>query len=194
MSPSESNIISGLKRGDAKAFGYLYKLYYNRLLFFAKQLTDDEPEAQDIVSGVFMKLWNKQADFDHLSNIKAFLYIAVRNSCFDFLKQAKRVADNKKEFRYWADDKEEAALHLMMRAELLQEISTEIDKLPPKYQAVCKLSFYEGLKSEEIADALQLSVKTVRNIRALAVKQIQTVFLKKRLFWFVLAISGCVCA
>jgi len=194
MSQSETNIITGLKRGDTDAFAYIFKLYYTRLIYFAKQLVADEFEAQDIVSGVFVKLWQKHADFDHLSNIKAFLYIAVRNACFDYLKYVRRQADNKKGYAYWTDDKEEEILHLMFKAELLQEIVAEIDKLPPQYQAVCKLSFFEGLPNDDIAQRLNLSVKTVRNIKALAVKEIQTSFLQRKLLSIVIVVSGCLCA
>jgi len=194
MSPSESNIINGLKRGDTDAFAYIYKLYYSRLVYFAKQLVADEPEAQDIVSGAFIKLWQRHAGFDHLSNVKAFLYIAVRNASFDFLKYAKRLAGNKKGYAYWTDDKEEEILHLMLKAELLQEIVAEIEKLPPQYQAVCKLSFFEGLRNDDIAQRLGISVKTVRNIKALAVKQIQTQFLQRKLISLAFVFSACLCA
>ncbi|HEY4194890.1 MAG TPA: RNA polymerase sigma-70 factor [Mucilaginibacter sp.] len=191
MTPSENNMINGLKKGDAKAFAWIYNLYYNRLLYFAKQLIADEQEAQDIISGVFIKLWHKRADFDNLPGIRAFLYIAVRNACFDFLKYSKRLATRQKDFLYWAEDKEEEVLHLMLKAELLQEIVTEIEKLPPQYQAVCKLSFFEGLTNDEIAEKLQLSVKTIRNIKAMAVNEIKTVFLKRKLFLLAAAFSGC---
>jgi RNA polymerase sigma-70 factor (ECF subfamily) len=190
MSPAENNIISGFKKGDAKAFAYIYDLYYGRLIFFAKRLIEDEQEAEDIVSGVFIKLWQKHTDFDSLPNIKAFLYIAVRNACLDFLRHAKRQAANKKDFLYWSEDREEEILYLMLRTELLHEIATEIEKLPESYRAVCRLSFFEGLPNDQIAERLQLSVKTVRNIKALAVKQIQMVFLRKKLLLFILALSG----
>ena len=190
MAPSENNIISGLKKGEAKAFAWMYKVYYNRLFYFAKQLIADEQEAQDIISGVLIKLWHKRTDFDNMPAIRAFLYIAVRNACFDFLKYSKRLASNKKDFQYWTDDKEDEVLHLMIKAELLQEIVAEIEKLPPQYQAVCKLSFFEGLANDEIAEKLQLSVKTVRNIKALAVKEIKTMFLQRKLVLLAAAFSG----
>jgi len=190
MAPSENNIINGLKKGDAKVFAWMYKLYYNRLLYFAKQLIADEQEAQDIISGVFIKLWHKRADFGSMPSVRAFLYVAVRNACFDFLKYSKRLAARQKDFQYWAEDKEEEVLHLMLKAELLQEIVAEIEKLPPQYQAVCKLSFFEGLANDEIAEKLELSVKTVRNIKAMAVKEIKTVFLQRKLFLLAAAFSG----
>jgi len=194
MLPLENNIIIGLKEGDTIAFADIYKLYYTRLIFFAKQLVADKSEAEDIVSGVFVKLWQKHTDFDSLVNVKAFLYIAVRNASFDFLKYARRQSVNKKDFAYWTDDKEEEIIHLMLKSELLQEIVTEIHKLPPQYQAVCELSFFEGLPNHEIADRLGISIKTVRNIKALAVNDIQAVFLRRRLLTLMAVVSGCICA
>ena len=69
----------------------------------------------------------------------------------------------------------------MLKSELLQQIVAEIDRLPSQYQSVCKLSFFEGLSNDEIAARLEISIKTVRNIKALAVKEIQSVFVRRHL-------------
>src|SRR5687767_5022335 len=75
-------IIEDFKKGSTRALNYIYNLFYNPLCYFAGQLVSKE-EAEDIVTDTFVKLWLKHEDFHSLQGIKAFLYIAVRNSCLD---------------------------------------------------------------------------------------------------------------
>jgi len=181
-------LIEKFNKGYEPAFAWIRNFFWNRLLFFAKQLLGDEGHAEEIVSDNFIKLWNKRADFEDLSKIKAFLYIAIRNSVYDFKKHSKVVKNRINDFSSSLEEYEDDALSLMLRTELLNEISKEINKLPKKYLAVCKLIFYDGLNSEEIAERLNLSVKTIRNIKALAAKQVQTVMLKKGLLLIALVL------
>ncbi|HMK25589.1 MAG TPA: RNA polymerase sigma-70 factor [Chitinophagaceae bacterium] len=181
MVQEEIKIITRFKQRDAKAFAYIFKLHRKALVYFAEKIVGIREEAEDIVADSFMKLWAKHNDFDHLSQIKSFLYVVTRNSCLNFLKYSKRVSASQKEFSYWANDKEEEILHIMYRAELLTELNSEIEILPQKMREVFELSFFQELPSGEIANKLGLSVKTVRNQRAKAVHLIKAAFLKRNL-------------
>jgi len=180
MSVSDSNIIERLRKGDEKAFEYVFNLYRARLCFFADKLVGDPDEVEDIVSDTYMKLWERRDRFDNLTSIKAFLYIAVRNQCFDFLKYNKRVRDSKKDYAYWASHQDEMDL-LMFQSELAHKLSEEIERLPEKCRVIVKLAYYEGLSSEEIAQKLNLSIKTVWNQKVTAVNKLRTDFLKRKL-------------
>lgn len=181
MEQGELKIIAAFKQRDAKVFAYIFKLHRKPLVYFAEKILGIREEAEDIVADSFMKLWDKHADFDSLPQIKSFLYVVTRNSCLNFLKYSKRVSASQKEFSYWADNKEEEILHIMYQAELLREINSEIEILPPKMREVFELSFFQELPSSEIADKLGLSVKTVRNQKAKAVRIIKTAFLRRNL-------------
>jgi len=181
MEQGELKIIAAFKQRDANAFAYIFKLHRKALVYFAEKILGVREEAEDIVADSFMKLWAKHADFDHLAEIKSFLYVVTRNSCLNFLKYSKRVSASQKEFSYWANDKEDEILHIMYRAELLLELNNEIEILPQKMREVFELSFFQELPSGEIADKLGLSVQTVRNQKAKAVRLIRTAFLKRNL-------------
>ena len=181
MEQGELKIIAAFKQKDAKAFAYIFKLYRKSLVYFAEKILGIREEAEDIVADSFMKLWDKHADFNSLPEIKSFLYVVTRNSCLNFLKYSKRVSASQKEFSYWTDNKEEEILHIMYRAELLTELNSEIETLPQKMRKIFELSFFQELPSDEIANKLGLSIKTVRNQRAKAVHLIKTAFLKRNL-------------
>jgi len=172
--PLEIDIIDTLKKGVPDALQSLLKQYYNPLCFFAERLVADSAAAEDIVGESFIKLWNKRGDFESTQNIKAFLYITVRNACLNYLKQAKRDSLNQKQLAYLTGEKEEFVLNEMIRAEVLKEIMHEINNLPEQCGKVLKLAYLDGLKNQEVAKVLNISVHTVKNQKARAIQLLKT--------------------
>jgi len=165
-----NNIISSFKKGTPNALKSLIKIYYNPLCLFADRLLKDPVVAEDIVVESFTKLWHRRCDFEHVQNIKAFLYIAVRNASLNYLKQLKRETLSKKQLTYLSNEKEDFILNEIIRAEVLQEIMQEIERLPEQCGKVLKMGYLEGLKNQEIADLLHISVHTVKNQKARAIQ------------------------
>src|SRR5882762_3416517 len=123
----EINIIRGLKKRHSHALTYIFKRHYKPLCYFAWQLTGNKPEAEDIAGEVFIKLWRRHNDFNSLQNIKAFLYIATRNACFDYLKHVQRKNASHEELFYLAENSEEFIQSRMAKAEVLQAILYEVE-------------------------------------------------------------------
>src|SRR6266540_2784871 len=165
-----NNIISSFKKGTPNALKSLIKIYYNPLCLFADRLLKDPVVAEDIVVKSFTKLWHRRCDFEHVQNIKAFLYIAVRNASLNYLKMLKRETLSKKQLTYITSEKEDSVLNEIIRAEVLQEIMQEIERLPEQCGKVLKMGYLEGLKNQEIADLLHISVHTVKNQKARAIQ------------------------
>jgi RNA polymerase sigma-70 factor (ECF subfamily) len=172
--PLDNDIITSLRKGDPDALQTLIKQYYSTLCLFAERLLADSAAAEDIVGESFVKLWNKKADFENHQNLKAFMYITVRNACLNYLKQAKRDSLNKKQLAYITGEKEEFVLNEMIRAEVLKEIMDEINNLPEQCRKVLKLGYLEGMKNQEIADLLNISIHTVKNQKARAIQLLKT--------------------
>jgi RNA polymerase sigma-19 factor, ECF subfamily len=184
--PLSNDIIDTLKKGGPDALQSLLKQFYNPLCLFAERLLADRAAAEDIVGESFIKLWNKRTDFETMQNIKAFMYITVRNACLNHLKQAKRESLNQKQLAYLTSEKEEFVLNEMIRAEVLKEIMREIDKLPEQCGKVLKLGYLEGLKNQEIADMLKISVHTVKNQKARAIQLLKIRLRDRDLMTFLL--------
>jgi RNA polymerase sigma-70 factor (family 1) len=172
--PLENDIIVSFRKGDPEALQTLLKQYYNPLCLFADRLLTDKAAAEDIVGEAFIKLWNKRTNFESLQNVKAFMYITVRNACLNHLKQAKRDSLSKKQMAYLTGEKEEFVLNEMIRAEVLKEIMNEVNNLPEQCGKVLRLGYLEGLKNQEIADLLNISVHTVKNQKARAIQLLKT--------------------
>ena len=172
--PLEIDIIDTLKKGGPDALQSLLKQYYSPLCLFAERLVADRAAAEDIVGESFIKLWNKRGDFESTQNIKAFMYITVRNACLNYLKQAKRDSLNQKQLAYLTGEKEEFVLNEMIRAEVLKEVMNEINNLPEQCGKVLKLAYLDGLKNQEVAKVLNISVHTVKNQKARAIQLLKT--------------------
>lgn len=157
------DIIHAFRKGDPQAFDAFFRLHYRPLCYFAAQLIGDPSEAEDIVKDTFVKLWHRHADFDNPHTIKAFLYVTTRNAGINFLRHLKVKNNFSREFAYLEESRrDELVLNQLIRAEFMQEIYNEIEKLPEKRREVFKLAYFEGLKNDEIAHRLDISVFTVK--------------------------------
>jgi len=186
----EINIIGGLKKRHPHAMNYLFKRHYKPLCYFAWQLTGDKAEAEDIAVEVFIKLWRKHEDFDSLSNVRAFLYIAARNACFDYLKHIQRKKTSHEALLYLADDSEDYIQSRMARAEILQLILYEVETLPPIRRQIFKMIYLDDLSTAQIAEKLHITTDTVRVQKARAVNSLRTQVLKKGLMFFTILYSA----
>jgi RNA polymerase sigma-70 factor (family 1) len=157
------DLIQDLKKGDPQAFTAFFEMHYRPLCYFATQLTGSSPEAEDIVKDAFVKLWHKHKDFETPQNIKAFLYISTRNACLNYLRHSQVKETSRKELAYLEGNRgEDLIVNQMIRSELMEEVYGEIEKLPEKRREVFKLAYIEGMKNDEIATHLRISIHTVK--------------------------------
>jgi RNA polymerase sigma-70 factor (family 1) len=176
------DIIDRLKEADPDAYSAFFNYYYAPLCYFAAQLVRDRPAAEDIVKDTFIKLWQKHGDFESPQNVKAFLYITVRNASLNFLRHMAVRENTQKELRYLGKDREEAvALNAMIKTEVLKEVYGQIEKFPEKRKHIFKLAYLEGMKNEEIANLLDISVSTVKTQKARAILALRIHFTDSQL-------------
>lgn len=170
---------SEFQKGNATAFSQIFDLHYRPLCYFAGTMLDDAGEVEDVVSEVFVKLWQKASDFDTISSIKGFLYVSTKNRCIDRLRSQKRKMASMDDYLYSLDSLSELEDYAVLESEVLSLIYEEIECLPTRARAIFKLIFFEGLKTDEVAHQLGISVKTVRNQKARAVHLLQTALYKR---------------
>jgi len=160
---------------DQYAYKELYTLLYGSLFEFAKTLVASRETAEEIVSDVFIRVWERRRELEKIGNLKVYLYVATRNIAFNYLDKQKRnptgsIDDVDTEFISIYVDPEQ----LLITADMLALIRHAIDQLPPKCKLIFKLVKDDGLKYREVAEILNLSVKTVENQLAIALEKIGT--------------------
>lgn len=160
---------NALKHHDAlkQRFEQLFDGNFNRLMFHALRFVDDEAEAEDIVADVFVELWKKIDSIDLEMGITAYLYRAVTNRALNVLRHKNVAAvriglletinEQRMEFIAADDDTEQN----VVGADIGEHIRHALGELPEKCREVFCLSYINGLKNQEIADAMGVSVRTV---------------------------------
>ena len=147
-------------------YQHIYLKYGPMLLRFAEKFVS-ELFAEDIVQDVFLKLWDKQIFILPEDELKRVLYTSVRNACIDSLRRInleQEIIDNRMiQLKLDELDFFEASDELFMTQDILTILLEKIDELPEKSRIIFRLSYIEGLKASEIAEQMDLSVRTVKN-------------------------------
>lgn len=156
-----------LAKGDELAFEKLYKLYFPRLHSFSFKIINDSGLAKDVVQNVFIKIWETRTSFN-FDNPEAFIYRMVRNASINYIRHLK-VVDNLKsrvkdqylgEELYYIDMVGNEP-YILIEKELEDKILEVMNSLPDKCLTVFRMSRIDGLKNREIADQLEISIKSV---------------------------------
>lgn len=155
-------LASRIKMGDEQAFELLFRTYYSRLCGFANKYLNNPEEAKDIVQEVFEKIWECREDLDPEESLKAYIFKITSNNSINRLRHRKVVSKYDEIYRLMYVDNREITPHDSLIAhELVHYLSSAFKKIPPKCRKVFDLSRIDGLKYSEIADTLNISVKTV---------------------------------
>jgi len=166
---SQTQLFHRIKSGDAKAFEELFNQFYPSMCVVARSYVDDEGEAEDIAQDAFIKLWNVKSNYDSMESIKTFLYVLVKNQSLNYLRR------NKSKDKYLENiDKDD---FLYFRNQIIEEetyriLKEGIDQLAPQSAKIMRLSL-QGLKNQEIAEQLDVSINTVKTLKYNALKALK---------------------
>lgn len=158
---NEELIVDQLRSKDKRAFSLVFNEYYGSMVLYACRFMDEREEAEEIVQDVFVKFWEKCASIAPGSSIKSYLYRAVHNSCLNAIKHEKVKDGYKQYIIHFLASSYQDDFELKHPEIVAQRIKEEVEALPPRCSEIFKLSKYDGLKYEEIAEYLGISIKTV---------------------------------
>lgn len=163
MQSFETKTLEALQAGDENAFEMIFREHYQALCCYANSFLQDRDEAEEVVQSSFLAIWEKRNTLFITSSLKSYLYRAVRNSCLNVIKheKIKQVhVDHEMKVLSPADENTSDAV---LSNELEKQIYIAMQALPEQCLLVFKMSRFEELKYQEIADQLNISVKTVEN-------------------------------
>ncbi|MEO7987667.1 MAG: RNA polymerase sigma-70 factor [Gemmatimonadales bacterium] len=155
-----------LSAGDVEAFKGLFDMYFDRLHRYALRYLRSSEESQDLVHDVFLRIWRQRRRIGLERDLRSYLYASTRNLALDRLKHRK-VEDRFIERGASAQaggenaaDSTDTVRDLESR-ELAASIQQAIDTLPRRQREVLRLRWQQHLSYNEVAEALNISPKTV---------------------------------
>lgn len=182
MADKDTMYLKGLKEGDRFVFEQIFREYYPVLCNYARRFTHDKAEAEEVVQDFFCKLWDKHPDIQINIALSSYLRKSIVNHC---LNHSRRVETERK-FIAFSDTIED--MHGGYDHEpgtgLSERIAKALMELPDKRREIFELSRFEGLKYQEIADKLNINIKTVETQMARSLE-----FMRKYLKDFISVIT-----
>jgi len=169
----ETTTLMALQKGDKTAFDALFRAYYTPLCYYAASLQNgDRTLAEDLVQQAFVKLWEQRESLQINWSVKAYLYRSVHNAALNQIR-AEKVRDRYKQYNadYLEMNHQQAS---EPEPQLKERLQKALSALPAQCRQVFELSRFEELKYREIAEQLDISIKTVESQMGKALKILRT--------------------
>lgn len=165
-----------IAQGNRLAFEQFYVKYYQYLCRFALSYEKDTYLVEEKVSDVFYYIWQKREELGKIQNPKVYVFTMTKNMLFQQKKSTRRLRVDLEfeavEHKHYVSAIEEDIIQSEQEADLRQALLQIIDKIPPKSRRIFEMSRIDGLKYQQIATILDLSVKTIESHMHIALKTI----------------------
>ncbi|MEZ5172689.1 MAG: RNA polymerase sigma-70 factor [Bacteroidia bacterium] len=156
-------LVRQIIEGSEPAFEKLFRLFYGRLTGYANSLLNDREQAEEIVQDVFANIWSGRTSLNVDLAIRAYLFRAVHNRCMNHFRHEQVKQQHQQYTVALSSYQHESAGSRLAISELKSKIDEGLALLPPACREVFRLSRMEELSYREIAEVLNISVKTVEN-------------------------------
>lgn len=167
------DLLLRISKDDMNAYEMLYNYFFSPLYTFALSIIHSRQLAEEIVSDVFIKIWQARTSLPDVKNINVYLYTSIRNRCFDYANKERRLTIPVFQPEDWDNIKIELRnpLDYCISSDLMQKINIAVNQLPAQCKMIFKLVKEDGLSYKQAAEVLQISPLTVRNQLTIAVRK-----------------------
>ena len=166
---TDNNVMIYLREGNEYAFLFIFDKYYDFLCMVADSYLRDEYISETIVGDIIYNLWEIKDNIDIKYSLRSYLVRSVKNRCINYLQQEyiqREISINQYEDKAAIEElffiENKHPLESLLEQELENKINSIINELSPECRAVFKMSRFDGMKYEEIASELNISVNTVK--------------------------------
>jgi RNA polymerase sigma-70 factor (family 1) len=178
------DLIKKIAENDSDAFAKFYDLFYIKVYRFSSYFLKSDVMCQEVVSDIFLSIWQSRVKLPGIDNVEAYLYTSTRHRALYYLNQSIQkyqvaMGDLPIGIVSHGENPEE----IVLTDELRQTIEKSISELPERCRLIFMMAREEGLKYKEIAEILSISEKTVNAQMVTAIKRVGDA-LKKYLYMF----------
>ncbi|WP_235891189.1 RNA polymerase sigma-70 factor [Sphingobacterium lumbrici] len=175
-----------LKSGDQLAFTEIYHRYSSLLYVYAYKLLGDTDAAKDLTQELFINLWDKRTTIDFNKSVSSYLYTAVRYKFLKLVSHQKVRTVYAEQFLNLFEEGTNSTDAYISEKDLIMQVEKLIEDLPPKMAQAFRLSRLKHKSNQDIAEELEVSEKTVKNLVSQANKHLKPKIDKLKLLLFLL--------
>jgi len=160
---NEKRLLQLSAMGDETAFTRVFHFYKHKLYSFLIRLTESPEMTEDVIQDIFLKLWKNRAGLTTIDNFSSYIFRMGQNQCISHFKRSAKetliLAELQKDLAVSSSETD----GYLATKEVQQKLHEAIGKLSKQQKLVYTLSREQGLKHEEIARHLNISISTVKN-------------------------------
>lgn len=161
MTMTDMELIECIRNGDERAFESLFRSYYKTLCYFSHKIVKDAIVAEEIVQDIFYYIWEKHGTLDLNTSVKSYLFKSAHNNSLKYLRHQKIVVGYEDRVKATLEASYDLQENYAEVGEIMHIIKQTLDQVPDRSREIFNLNRNEGLKYQEIADQLNVSIKTV---------------------------------
>ena len=158
---NERILIEGIQNRDKEIFDFVFNYYYSGLCAFSMKYLADHEAAEDLVQDFFVRLWVEGPKLKITTSLKAYLFTAVKNRCYDVIKHHNVLNKYRATLLSHENNYDDSTELMIAEAELRSVIQNCLEKLTPRCREIFELSRIQGVSNKDIAEKLGLSKRTV---------------------------------
>jgi RNA polymerase sigma-70 factor (family 1) len=157
---------------NQSALWELHTLFFHPLYRLIYSIVRHKEVAEELTNDVFIQIWQSRKKLDNIENPEVYLFVCAKNKAFAYLKSIKASVRNIEDIQSFDLQIERTPEEMLISSEMISRINVAIRQLPPKCKLVFLLVKENNLKYREVAEILDLSVKTVEAQMSIALKKL----------------------
>ena len=167
---TECTLLAKVADGDHQAFRDIYQKYHNKVYTFSIRILHSQLLAEEVVQESMLKLWQMGPGVININNLDSYLKRIARNCAIDLLKRKElELKTDGKLGNTWEESHNDTEEQILLN-DIRKILNDGVSLLPQQQKLVYQLCHLEGLKYEEAANRLNLSVLTVQSYMKLALR------------------------
>ncbi|MDB5119640.1 MAG: polymerase subunit sigma [Sphingobacteriales bacterium] len=180
-------VLRGIREKNKDVFEALYKRHYKKLYLLAFRYTRNRESSEEIVQDVFIKIWDRAGSLTITQSLDNYLYRAVINTSLNFIKRQKSLMNHQETYTLNFAEAEITEDDQKLEKQIIC-LEKALEILPPQCKKVMMMSRFEKMKQQDIADQLNISIKTVKNHLTYGFKKLRDSLSAESLFIILLMI------
>jgi RNA polymerase sigma-70 factor (ECF subfamily) len=173
ISLNDSELMLEIKADNMFAFDVLYRRYSKKVYKFGYSILKSTEDSENLIQDVFLNFWENRRNIEKDSSIKSYIFTITYNSAISFIRKKARESEFVEYLKALQQTSEEPVNVELEYKELSNKLEEIINKLPQRQKEVYQLHRIEGLNYKQIAERLHISVNTIENHMASALKTIR---------------------